>query len=80
MSALYAFGALVASLYGIYILRNLNKADRVIGNLSVQPKAEELKDAAEVARLTQEIKDAKVNYAADAERVRLEYLKSRGQQ
>lgn len=78
MSVIYSIAALVAVLYATYLIRTRAKSDAVVSELVIQPKAEELKDAAEVAQLTQEIKDAKIDYAADAERARLEYLKSRG--
>ncbi len=63
-----------AVLYSVHFLMLRAKADTVIGNLAIQPTAQALKDNAEIATLTQEVQDAKVDYM----RARDEFNSSNG--
>ncbi len=77
MNYVYSIAAIIAGLYIAYTLRQRAKSDAVVGEIAVQPKAEEIKDDIDIAALTKEVQDAKINYISDAERVRLEFLAAR---
>ncbi len=77
MQILYTVLAIAAALYATYFMRQRAKSDAVVGELVIQPKKEELQDAADIAKLTEEVKNAKIDYAAAAERARAKYLESR---
>ncbi len=77
MQIVYTLMAIAAALYATYFMRQRAKSDAVIGELTVQPKKEELQDVADIAKLTEEVKNAKIDYAATAERARAKYLESR---
>lgn len=62
-------GAIAAILYGVYYMIRRGQADKVLSELTRQDRTEEQDN---IAALTQEVKDAKVDYA----RSRVEYNQS----
>lgn len=60
MDYLKSLGVLGAILYVAYIMLRRARTDKIIQNLKRKDRTEELK---EIARLTKEIEDAKINYA-----------------
>lgn len=64
MDVLGVFGVIGTVLLGVWYMIQRAKADKIITDLMVQPSEERIKDHEEIARLEQEIKDAKIGYSA----------------
>lgn len=75
MTILYSLGAIGAVLYVVYMMTLKARANKTVADIAVQPKAEEIAEISELARLEQEIKDGKIDYAAA--RARLNELRAR---
>lgn len=73
MNYLYSSGIIAATLYFAYVMIQRAKRDKVIGNLKVKSPKEREAEAAELAKLTQEVENAQIKYrtARDVYRERI---------
>lgn len=53
----------------VYYMTQRSRADVVVAELEVRPTKEDTAEVKEIARLEQEIKDGKVDYASSRERL-----------
>lgn len=59
MNYLYSLGGIAAALYMAYVMLRGRKSDQVLAELS---RKDRTKEAQELGALTQEVKDAKLDY------------------
>lgn len=60
--------------YLVYVFTRKSRVDTVIEQITIQPKSEEIKEISEIAKLEQEIRDGKIDYAGS--RARLNELRA----
>lgn len=75
METLSVAGIIAAILGVVYYMTQRSKADAVVAELEVRPTKEDIAEVKEIARLEQEIKDGKIDYASS--RARLNELRTR---